>query len=125
MSFVSWKNSIPGMSSKSLTQDGKGNHHAGAQIDFFQETKDMTIFTYYTSEIGMNQELEYGGDDLHADYPGACTHPEHQSLGQKLMRHYVQTLLFQLLAGGTLLPVPLKVSIVESPDGVGRFHRDS
>jgi len=48
-------------------------------IEFFQETKDMTIFTYYTSEIGMNQELEYGGDDYHAEYPGACTHPEHQN----------------------------------------------
>ena len=48
-------------------------------VEFFQEIKDMTIFAYYTSEIGMNQELEYCGDDYHADYPGACTHPEHQS----------------------------------------------
>ena len=49
-------------------------------VEFFQEIKEMTIFAYCTSEIGMNQELEYGGDDCyHADYPGACTHPEHQS----------------------------------------------
>jgi len=48
-------------------------------VEFFQEIKEMTIFAYCTSEIGMNQELEYGGDDYHADYPGACTHPEHQS----------------------------------------------
>jgi hypothetical protein len=48
-------------------------------VEFYQEIKNMTIFAYYTFEIGMSQELEYGGDYYHADYPGACTHPEHQS----------------------------------------------
>ena len=48
-------------------------------VEFFQELKDLTIFGYYTSKIGMEQELEYGGDDYHTEFPGACTHPEHQT----------------------------------------------
>lgn len=48
-------------------------------VEFFQELKDLTIFGYYTSKIGLEQELEYGGDDYHTEFPGACTHPEHQT----------------------------------------------
>lgn len=46
-------------------------------VRFFQAIKDLTIFGYYTSKIGMEQELEYGGDDYHTEFPGACNHPEH------------------------------------------------
>lgn len=46
-------------------------------VRFFEEIKDLTIFGYYTSKIGMEQELEYGGDDYHTEFPGACHHPEH------------------------------------------------
>jgi len=46
---------------------------------FFERLKDATIFGYYTSKIGLEQELQYGGDDYHTEYPGACTHPEHQT----------------------------------------------
>jgi hypothetical protein len=48
-------------------------------VDFFQEIKDLTIFAYYTSQVGMERELEYGGDSYCAEFPGACTHPEHQT----------------------------------------------
>jgi Gluconate 2-dehydrogenase subunit 3 len=48
-------------------------------IEFFQELKDRTIFGYYTSQAGMERELEYGGDDYHTEFPGACNHPEHQT----------------------------------------------
>jgi Gluconate 2-dehydrogenase subunit 3 len=48
-------------------------------VEFFQELKDLTIFGYYTSEAGMVRELEYGGDDYHTEFPGACDHPEHQT----------------------------------------------
>lgn len=50
-------------------------------VRFFQEIKDLTIFGYYTSKIGMEQELEYGGDDYHTEFPGACNHPEHLNEG--------------------------------------------
>jgi len=56
---------------------------AGAEASpgahFFERLKDATIFGYYSSRIGLEQELQYGGDDYHAEYSGACTHPEHQS----------------------------------------------
>ena len=48
-------------------------------VRFFEHLKGATIFAYYTSRIGLEQELHYGGDDYHNEYPGACTHPEHQS----------------------------------------------
>ena len=48
-------------------------------VRFFNDFKDLTIFGYYTSQPGLERELEYTGDDYHTDFPGACTHPEHQS----------------------------------------------
>jgi Gluconate 2-dehydrogenase subunit 3 len=50
-------------------------------VRFFQEIKDLAIYGYYTSKIGMEQELEYGGDDYHTEFPGACNHPEHLNEG--------------------------------------------
>ena len=48
-------------------------------VEFFQLIKELTIFGYYTSKIGLDQELQYGGDTYNPSFPGACTHPEHQS----------------------------------------------
>jgi len=48
-------------------------------VRFFVDLKDRTIFGYYTSKAGLDEELQYGGDDYHTEYPGACNHPEHQS----------------------------------------------
>jgi hypothetical protein len=50
-------------------------------VHFFQEIKDLTIYGYYSSKIGMEQEMEYGGDDYHTEFPGACDHPEHLTEG--------------------------------------------
>jgi hypothetical protein len=38
----------------------------------------MTIDGYYTSEIGIKQELKYKGNTYLKEFKG-CTHPEHQS----------------------------------------------
>jgi hypothetical protein len=43
---------------------------------FFVTTKDATIRGYYTSEIGIQQELAYKGNRVIAEFVG-CTHPEH------------------------------------------------
>jgi Gluconate 2-dehydrogenase subunit 3 len=43
---------------------------------FFITTKDATIRGYYTSEIGIQQELAYKGNRVIAEFVG-CTHPEH------------------------------------------------
>lgn len=44
---------------------------------FFGELKSRTITGYYTSKVGLLQELEYKGNLPLAEYP-ACNHPEHQ-----------------------------------------------
>lgn len=43
---------------------------------FFKDTKDATIRGYYTSEIGIQQDLNYQGNRFLAEFVG-CTHPEH------------------------------------------------
>jgi hypothetical protein len=45
---------------------------------FFRTVKRMTIDGYYTSKIGIHQELEYQGNTALAAFEG-CTHPEHQA----------------------------------------------
>jgi hypothetical protein len=43
---------------------------------FFVQLKSMTIDGYYTSVIGIHQDLRYKGNTPQAQFPG-CTHPEH------------------------------------------------
>jgi hypothetical protein len=45
---------------------------------FFVALKQMTVNGYYTSAIGIHQEMEYVGNTYLAAYP-ECTHPEHQT----------------------------------------------
>ncbi len=45
---------------------------------FFRATKNMTVDGYYTSKIGIHQELKYKGNTYLKEFKG-CTHPEHQS----------------------------------------------
>jgi hypothetical protein len=45
---------------------------------FFKAIKNMTIDGYYTSRIGIHQELKYKGNTYLKEFKG-CTHPEHQS----------------------------------------------
>jgi hypothetical protein len=48
-------------------------------VKAFTLIKSLTIFGYYTSQIGLDEELKYEGDRLNPSFPGACTHPEHQA----------------------------------------------
>jgi hypothetical protein len=56
----------------------EGNTTAGDQVGvaFFKDIKARTIFAYYTSEVGIHQELQYKGLDYLTEFPG-CQHPEH------------------------------------------------
>jgi hypothetical protein len=45
--------------------------------DFFHALKGMTISGYYSTEIGLRQELGDDGRMVLAEFEG-CTHPEHQ-----------------------------------------------
>jgi hypothetical protein len=58
-----------------LSADGSVEDRAG--VEFFTAIKSMTITGYYTSEVGLRDEL---GDDGRMFLPGyeGCTHPEHQ-----------------------------------------------
>lgn len=49
---------------------------AEAGVQFFAAIKSMTITGYYTTEIGLRQELEVPGTLMLPAYPG-CQHPEH------------------------------------------------
>ena len=44
---------------------------------FFRAIKNLTIDGYYTSKIGIHQELQYKGNTYLKEFVG-CTHPEHQ-----------------------------------------------
>ena len=44
---------------------------------FFKAIKGMTIDGYYTSKIGIHDELKYKGNTYLKEFKG-CTHPEHQ-----------------------------------------------
>jgi len=51
-----------------------------AEDRFFVAAKRATIDGYYTSEIGIHQDLQYQGNTALAEFPG-CTHPEHKVNG--------------------------------------------
>jgi hypothetical protein len=50
----------------------------GGPDAFFTAIKSMTISGYYTSEVGVRQELGDDGTLFFAEFKG-CTHPEHHS----------------------------------------------
>jgi hypothetical protein len=45
-----------------------GEEQVGRQ--FFEDIKRRTTFAYYTSEIGIRQELEYKGNAVLSEWPG-------------------------------------------------------
>jgi hypothetical protein len=47
-------------------------------VEFFQAMKQLTVTGYYTSQVGMAEELNDDGRMTFADDDG-CVHPEHQS----------------------------------------------
>jgi hypothetical protein len=47
-----------------------------AGVAFFDAIKGMTIAGYYTSEVGLKQEIGDDGQMFFAEFKG-CTHPEH------------------------------------------------
>ena len=58
------------LSSEASAEDRTG-------VDFFNAIKAMTITGYYTSEIGLRDELGDNGQLVLPAFEG-CTHPEHQ-----------------------------------------------
>jgi glucoside 3-dehydrogenase (cytochrome c) hitch-hiker subunit len=64
---------------KPLADPSRARPEDEAGVKAFDFIKELTIFGYYTSKIGLDEELRYQGDTYNTSFPGACTHPEHQS----------------------------------------------
>jgi glucoside 3-dehydrogenase (cytochrome c) hitch-hiker subunit len=60
-----------------LSKEGNPDGEDPIGTEFFQAIKVLTINGYYTSEIGLRQELGDDGQLFMLQFPG-CTHPEHQ-----------------------------------------------
>jgi hypothetical protein len=60
-----------------LSAEGNPDKEEPIGTEFFQAIKVMTINGYYTSEIGLRQELGDDGVLFMPQFVG-CTHPEHQ-----------------------------------------------
>ncbi|MGH9764342.1 MAG: gluconate 2-dehydrogenase subunit 3 family protein, partial [Blastocatellia bacterium] len=91
-----WKDGLAAVETKSHEMFGKGiadaseeeqvkllkeisKKEAGPQTTeehFFRALKNMTIDGYYTTDIGVHQEMHYKGNTYLKQFPG-CTHPEH------------------------------------------------
>ncbi len=53
------------------------SHAIDARGDFFRALKGLTVDHYYSSEVGIHEELGYEGNTALAEFPG-CTHEEHR-----------------------------------------------
>lgn len=69
----------PAQQAELLTRlwSAEGSAEERAGVEFFTAIKSMTITGYYTSEIGLRDELGDDGRMFLPAYEG-CTHPEHQ-----------------------------------------------
>jgi hypothetical protein len=62
-----------------LTEISKNEAKPQTQEErFFRAIKNLTIDGYYTSKVGIHDELQYKGNTYLKEFKG-CTHPEHQS----------------------------------------------
>jgi hypothetical protein len=59
------------------SEEGNPKKESRTGLDFFRAIKAMTIDGYYTTEIGLRQELGDSGQLFLPQFQG-CDHPEHQ-----------------------------------------------
>lgn len=63
---------------QALAKAAANESHPETGLDhFFVALKRMTVDGYYTSEIGIHQDLDYQGNTYLSAFPG-CEHAEHQ-----------------------------------------------
>ncbi len=64
---------------EALAKAAAGEAHPQSDLHrFFIRLKQMTVDGYYTTEIGLHQDLEYKGNDHLLKFSG-CAHPEHKA----------------------------------------------
>ena len=66
-----------GMLTQLAALQEKGARGPSQGAEFFEAIKSMTIIGYYTSEVGMRQEMGDDGTLFFAEFKG-CAHPEHR-----------------------------------------------
>jgi hypothetical protein len=67
-----------GSLTEALQKAAENEENPKTDLDrFFVSLKNMTVNGYYTSEVGIQQDLEYTGNTYLARFP-ECTHPEHK-----------------------------------------------
>jgi len=74
-----FKSATPAQQTELLTAMSADKPATSADLlgrDFFRAIKSLTITGYYTSEVGMKQELGDDGQMFFAEFKG-CDHPEH------------------------------------------------
>jgi gluconate 2-dehydrogenase gamma chain len=70
---------MPDQQTAILTEAAKNEFNPTTPLEkFFREAKGRTIFGYYTSKIGIHEELKYKGNQFLPEFVG-CDHPEHMS----------------------------------------------
>ncbi len=62
-----------------LANPSNPNAQDSPGVRFFHLIKELTIFGYYTSRIGLDMELQYAGDTYNTSFPGACTSSQDHS----------------------------------------------
>lgn len=61
-----------------LARAATGEANPQSELErFFVALKHMTVNGYYSSEIGIHQDLEYQGNTYLSEFP-ECTHPDHR-----------------------------------------------
>lgn len=74
---VEFNKATPAQQTQILTEISR-NERSPQTLEerFFRSIKNLTIDGYYTSKIGIHQELQYKGNTYLKEFKG-CTHPEH------------------------------------------------
>lgn len=76
-SGVPFADADPGRQAELLAGIARNEFSPSTPLEtFFRHAKEATIHGYYTSEIGIHQELKYKGNQFLAEFVG-CDHPEH------------------------------------------------
>ncbi len=76
---LAFEKASPAQQAELLTEISR-NERSPKTIEerFFRAIKNMTIDGYYTSKVGIHQELKYKGNTYLKEFKG-CTHPEHMN----------------------------------------------
>ena len=74
---TAFTSATPAQQTELLTDISKNERNPQSiEERFFRTIKNMTIDGYYTSKVGIHQELQYKGNTYLKEFKG-CTHPEH------------------------------------------------